>query len=89
MLILTRDPAISFLHEVTVAPLTTTVRGIPTEVELSVDDGLPRTCAVNLDHLQTVPKARLGGTIATLGPRRMAEVARALDFALDLGRALD
>jgi mRNA interferase MazF len=59
VLILTRDSAIGFLNALTVAPITTTMRGIPSEVFLGRADGLPADCAVNLDHIQTVPKAHL------------------------------
>ncbi|MCY4564850.1 MAG: type II toxin-antitoxin system PemK/MazF family toxin [Gammaproteobacteria bacterium] len=52
---------------------------------LSVDEGLPRDCAVNCDHIQTVPKGRLGATVTTLSPEKMSNVAAALRFALDLG----
>jgi mRNA interferase MazF len=84
VLLLSRSSALEFLGEVTVAPITTTVRGIPSEVALGLEDGLPRPCAVNLDHLQTVSRGKLGPLIATLGPGRMREVGRALSFALDL-----
>jgi mRNA interferase MazF len=59
VLILTRDSAIGFLNALTVAPITTTMRGIPSEVFLGRADGLPADCAVNLDHILTVPKAHL------------------------------
>lgn len=59
-LILTRDSALEFLGEVTVAPITSVVRDIPSEVSLTRADGMPRHCAVNLDHLQTVARARRG-----------------------------
>ncbi|HEV8721833.1 MAG TPA: type II toxin-antitoxin system PemK/MazF family toxin [Candidatus Binatia bacterium] len=58
VLILTRDSASEFLGEVTVAPVTTTIRDIPSEVLLTKADGMPRDCAVNLDHLQTVSKGK-------------------------------
>ena len=82
VLILTRDSALAFLGEVTVAPLTSTVRDIPSEVALTGADGLPRACAINLDHVQTVSRARIGSVIATLPSSRMAEVRAALLFAL-------
>ena len=85
VLVLTRDSVIPFLGEVTVAPITTRIRDIPSEVVRSVDDGLPRDCAVNCDHLQTVQRGRLGALIATLSPRLMRKVATAVRFALDLG----
>jgi mRNA interferase MazF len=85
VLVLTRDSVIPFLGEVTVAPITTRIRDIPSEVVLTVDDGLPHDCAVNCDHLQTVQRGRLGALIATLPPRLMQQVAVAVRFALDLG----
>ena len=82
VLVLTRDSIIDLLGELTVAPLTTTIRGIPSEVPLGKIDGIARECAVNLDHLQTVQKARLDGLISTLGAPRLEEVRAALLFAL-------
>jgi mRNA interferase MazF len=81
VLILTRDSALEFLDAVTVAPVTTTIRDIPTEVRLTVADGVPRDCAINLDHAQTVSKSRLGPLIASLSAEPMAEVRAALLFA--------
>jgi mRNA interferase MazF len=78
----TRDSVLEYLGEVTIAPITSTIRDIPSEVLLGPADGLPRDCAINLDHLQTVSKERLGGLIATLPSRRMVEVRSALLFAL-------
>ena len=86
VLVLTRQSALDFLGEVTVAPVTSTIRAIPSEVVLSEADGMPRDCAVNLDHVQTVPSARVGQVIATLAPGRMAEVRAALLFALGFDR---
>lgn len=85
VVILTRDSIIPSLGELTVAPITTRIREIPSEVVLSRDDGLPRECAVNCDHLQTVPRGRLGATISRLSEEKMQSVATALRFALDLG----
>ncbi len=82
VVILTRDSALEFLGEVTVAPITTTIRDIPTEVVLTRKDGMPRDCAVNLDHLQTVSRSKLGPLIATLGPQKLSELRTALIFAL-------
>lgn len=82
VLVLTRDSALEFLAEVTVAPITRTVREIPTEVELSAADGLPSRCAANFDHVQTVSRARLGALIARLPAQRWPEVEAALSFAL-------
>ncbi len=82
MLILTRPSAISFLTALTVAPITTTIRGIPTEVVLTSDDGVRTTCAVNLDNIQTVPKENLKGFITHLSLERMLEVRVAIAVAL-------
>jgi mRNA interferase MazF len=82
VLLLARDSAYAFLGEVTVAPVTSTIRAIPSEVVLTVDDGMPRDCAINLDHVQTISKDRLGSVITTLGTPRMSEVRAALSFAL-------
>lgn len=84
VLILSRDSAIGVLGEVTIAPITSTLRDIPSEVRLTEADGMSRDCAVNLDHMQTVSKAKLGARILRLSPERMREVARAIRFALDL-----
>jgi mRNA interferase MazF len=84
--ILTRDSVLEYLGEVTIAPITSTIRDIPSEVALGLADGLPRECAVNLDHVQTVSKNRLGGLITTLPSRRMIEVRNALLFALGFSR---
>ena len=86
VLILTREPALEFLGEATVAPITSTIRDIPTEVVLGQADGMPRECAVNLDHVQTVAQAKLGGLVATIGPTKMSEVRSALLFALGFNR---
>jgi mRNA interferase MazF len=82
VLILTRDSAITVLNSVTVAPITTTIRSIPTEVVLTKDDGLPNTCAANFDNLQTVAKSNLGDRIARLTARKMKEAGAAVAFAL-------
>ncbi len=84
VVILTRDSALDFLGEVTVAPVTSTVRDIPSEIALGEEDGMPRACAVNLDHIQTVSKGKIGALITTLSTDRMAQVRQALRFALAL-----
>jgi mRNA interferase MazF len=82
VLILTRDAAVRFLNEVTVAPITSTIRGIPSEVVFGVDDGMPQDCAVNLDHLQTIPKNRIGRLITTISSEKLNQVGPAICFAL-------
>ena len=82
VVVLTRDSVLDYLGEVTVAPITSTIRDIPSEVVVGPDDGMPRRGAINLDHVQTVSKDRLGGIVATLPAARMVEVHDALLFAL-------
>jgi mRNA interferase MazF len=84
VLVLTRNSIIEYLGEVTVAPLTTTIRNIPSEVHLGKNDGLVTDCAVNCDHIQTVSKAKLGALITTLPSSKLAEVKQAVLFALGL-----
>jgi mRNA interferase MazF len=84
VLILTRDSAIPILNSVTIAPITSTIRNIPTETVLTEADGLPRTCAANFDNVQTVPKGNVGARIAHLSTAKLREAAEALRFALDL-----
>jgi mRNA interferase MazF len=84
VLILSRNSVIGYLGEVTVAPVTSTVRDIPSEVFLSRHDGMLHDCAVNCDHIQTVAKSNLGGLITSLSSARMTEVGQAIRFALDL-----
>jgi mRNA interferase MazF len=84
VLILTRDSVLEYLGEVTVAPITGTVRDIPSEVLLSGADGMLRDCAVNCDHLQTVSKGKIGSLITSLTPSKMADVGRAIRFAVDI-----
>ena len=82
VVILTRNSALEFLGEVTVAPITSAIRGIPTEVLLTKEDGMPKDCAVNLDHIQTVSKGKIGPLITTLSSARMSELRSALLFTL-------
>lgn len=84
VLILTRNSAITVLNSVTIAPITSTIRSIPTELVLTEEDGLPHTCAANFDSLQTVLEGQIGDRITRLSRRRMQEVAAAVSFALAL-----
>lgn len=82
VLILTRNSALEYLGEVTVAPITSTIREIPTEVLLDHQHGMKKECAINLDHIQTVSCGRIGASIATLPSEKWKEVEKALLFAL-------
>jgi mRNA interferase MazF len=80
-LVLTRQAAIPVLNALLAVPATHMVRGIPTEVELGPDDGMPAACALSLDNLTLVPKAMFVERICRLGPDRMSGVCRALALA--------
>ena len=82
VVILTRDAVLTYLGEVTVAPVTSIIRDIPSEVLLSTFDGMPRDCTINLDHIQTVSKGKIGALITVLSNDKMHELRRALLFAL-------
>jgi len=84
VLILTRDSIIDYLGEVTVAPVTSTIRNIPSETVLSQQDGMPRECAVNCDHIQTVSKGKIGSLMTSLSVSKLQAVNDAITFALDL-----
>lgn len=82
-LVMTRSAAIPVLHNLLAAPITRTVRDIPTEVRLGLDDGMPSGCAASFDNLRVVPKAYLVDRVCALDPIRMVEACRALRAAVD------
>jgi len=82
--IVTRDVAIPLLANITVAAVTGTVRGLPTEVPLGREHGLARECVVNCDNLFTIPKSVLGRRRGELDPESLAHLRTALLIALDL-----
>ena len=82
VLVLTRGSAIAYLSRVTVAPITSTIRGVPSEVVVGPEDGVKQPCAVNLHNVQTVPKDDIGRCMAQLGDERMRKICQALGFAL-------
>jgi len=81
-LVLTRNSAIRYLSTVTVAPITSTIRGVPSEVVLDEEDGMKSPCAVNLHNAVTVSQNRLGKRVAQLSSLRMSEICTALRFSL-------
>jgi mRNA interferase MazF len=85
VLILTRPSALGYLDRVTVAPITSTIRDVPSEVALGIEDGMKQSCAVNLHNVVTVAKDGLGRRVAQLGADRMRQVCAALAFALECG----
>ena len=86
VLVLTRGSAIEYLSRVTVAPITSTIRGVPSEVLLGVEDGLRGPCAVNLHNLVTIDQKALGRCVARLSAPRLREVCGAIAFALGCDR---
>lgn len=85
VLILTRTSAIAVLSGITIAPITSTNRNIPTYVLLTPDeDQMSNLCSVNLDNIQTIQKAHIGSLITTLSMPRMQDVEQALTFALGI-----
>lgn len=81
VLVLTRPEVIELLHTVMVAPVTSVIRGAPSEVVVGVEEGLKKDSAVNLDHVQTVEMTRLKKFVGTVGPDKMNDVCRALAVA--------
>jgi mRNA interferase MazF len=82
VLVLTRDSAIVYLTTVTVAPITSTIRGVPSEVALNEEDGMKAPCAVNLHNTVTVSQNRLGRRLGHLSSLRMRQICAALRFSL-------
>jgi mRNA interferase MazF len=82
VVILTRTSAIEYLSSVTVARITSSIRGVPSEVLLTEEDGMKSPCAINLHNCITVQQQKLGRRIASLGPDRLSEICRAVRFAL-------
>jgi mRNA interferase MazF len=81
VLVLTRPEVIDMLHTVMVAPITSTIRGAPSEVIVGTEEGLKGASAINLDHVQTVEKSRLKRFVGTVGSQKMNDVCRALAIA--------
>lgn len=82
VVVLTRQSATAYLSTVTVAPITSAIHGVPSEVELNEEDGMKGPCAVNLHNLVTVSQHRLGKRVAHLSAPRMNQVCAALRFSL-------
>jgi mRNA interferase MazF len=85
VLVLTRQSAIGHLSTVTVAPITSTIRDVPSEVILDVDDGMKVRCAINLHNAVTISQERLGKRVAGLSHQKMQEVCAAVRFSLGCG----
>ena len=82
VLILTRGSVIGYLSRVTVAPITSTIRGVASEVVLGIQDGLKQPCVANLHNVMTVSQLAVGRRLAQLSTHRMREICAALHYAL-------
>jgi len=82
VVLLSRDEAYAVRNAVTVAEVTSTIRGIPVEVELGPQDGLPKKCVVNLDTIVTIRKDLLIERIALLRDEKIEQINSAIKFAL-------
>lgn len=87
VLVLTRQEVLGLLHTVMVAPITSTIRGAPSEVLVGTREGLKHDSAVNLDHVQTVERGRLTGYVGQVGAEMMRKVCRALAIAVGCDRS--
>lgn len=82
VLLLTREPMVRRLNEVTIASITTTIRNLDSEVRLGSVDGMPGECVINCDQIQTLPRHKLGDRITELSVEKLEEVEHALLYAL-------
>ena len=82
MLVLTRDPVADRIDALVVAPLTTTIRGLMSELLLGRSDGLRQDCVVSFDNVRTIDRSALRRHVATLGRVRMDEACHVLNAAL-------
>jgi len=84
VVLLSRNEAYAVRSLVTVAPITTRIRHIPSEILLGTDDGMPRECAANLDSITTIPKDCLRERLVSLPPEKLRDIEKAIHFALGL-----
>ena len=88
VLVLTRNTIIPYLNTVTIAPITTRIRDIPSEVLLTTEDGMYETCVISFDNIQTVSQTKIGKIITRLSPERLDDIRKAISFALELDNNL-
>jgi mRNA interferase MazF len=84
VLVLTREPVRPYMTRVTVAPITSTIRGLSTEVPVGPDNGLDQACVISCDNVQTIPVDRLGRQLGFLLDRQEATLSNAIRAAFDL-----
>ena len=86
VLLLSRDEAYAIRGLITVAPITTRIRNIVSEVTMGLQDGLPKPCVINLDTITTIAKTSLIDRLVSISQEKKKEVDAALHFALGLDR---
>ena len=84
VLLLSWDSAYAFRDRITVAPITSTIRGLDAEVRLDHNDGMAKACVVNLDVIATIPREDLTEKVSKLGDERIAEIEKAIHRALGI-----
>ena len=84
VLLLSRNEAYSVRSLIIVAPVTTRIRQIPSEVPLGIDDGMPQDCVANMDTITTIPKDYLQSRLTTLSNKKLKETESAIRFALGM-----
>jgi mRNA interferase MazF len=89
VLLLSRNDAYAYLNKFVVAEITTTIRNIPVEIPLGRREGMAKLCVANCDNLRTVPRQALETRISRLLPGRLAEVKRAVGYALGWQELID
>jgi len=83
-LVLTRDTAAALRDQITIAPITSTIRGLVSEVPVGQQNGLDHDCVVLVDNIATIPKAKVLRVIGFLLPEQEPQLARAISDAFDL-----
>jgi mRNA interferase MazF len=86
VIILTRDPLGRYLHSVIAAPVTSTVRGVSTEVHVGMEDGIKVASVANLDNVQLVSRGALDRPVGRARPETMLSLCAALASAVDCER---
>jgi mRNA interferase MazF len=84
VLLLSRSEAYSVRSLIVVAPVTTRIRHIASEVSLGTDDGMPQDCVANLDTITTIPKDCLQSRLTVLSTQKLKEIESAIRFALGM-----
>ena len=82
VVVLTRNEVVESMHSVMVAPVTSTIRGLLSEVSVGTAEGLKQDSVVNLDHVSSVERSKLARYVGSLGERKLEVVCRALRFAM-------